>query len=130
MTSRFTGLRYDQCAAQQHSQQQQAPIEYMMDIDKFVHPKRPQTGPDARPLGQLDIVDVESSLMGLDRVKTRCEGGRYPLCNQNGCLINRDSRIPQNDTPYILERNVPTAQIPPPFLPKRQKVASGYYRNE
>lgn len=129
MDSRLTGLRYDPCAAQQHHQQQTAPFEHMMDISKFVHPNRLHSGPESRPLGQLDIVDVESSLMGLDRVQSRCEGGRYPLCSENGCLINRDGRIPTNDTPYVFDRNVATGQIPTPALPKQKQVRSGYYRN-
>ena len=140
MAGRFTGLQYDPCAIEQKTRQSEAPLGHMMDVTKFVHPNRFQNGPTVPKLPQRSIVDVESCLMGLDRVQTRCDGGLYPSCGENGCLLRADSGIPPNDTPYIFERgtygdrksvvssNIPPVPRPAP-LPRPAAVSSGFYRN-
>ncbi len=104
MSGHFTRKMYDGCAAQQDIKQSTNPLELIMDVNKYVHcdnickPAR-----EYPPNGAL-LVDVESSLWGIDKLASRCDSAKHPFCGPNGCLLTNDPRVRQHITPYACER--------------------------
>lgn len=104
MAGRFTRKIYDDCALKQDTKQSTDPLEFMLDITKHVHCNnlcRPLGQPPANP---VLLVDIESSLMGLDKVASRCDSTKHPFCASNGCLLTNDRRIAPHATPYACDR--------------------------
>ncbi len=50
------------------------------------------------------LVDVESSLWGIDKLSSDCDISRHPFCTPVGCLLTRDPRVAPHITPYACER--------------------------
>uniref|UniRef100_A0A6G6AB45 Uncharacterized protein n=1 Tax=Borely moumouvirus TaxID=2712067 RepID=A0A6G6AB45_9VIRU len=104
MSGHFTRKMYDGCAAQQDLKQSTNPLELILDVNKYVHcdnickPAR-----EYPPNGAL-LVDVESSLWGIDKLASRCDSAKHPFCSPNGCLLTNDSRVAPHTTPYACER--------------------------
>ncbi|AGF85398.1 hypothetical protein QJ854_gp384 [Moumouvirus goulette] len=104
MSGHFTRKMYDGCAAQQDLKQSTNPLELILDVNKYVHcdnickPAR-----EYPPNGAL-LVDVESSLWGIDKLASRCDSAKHPFCGPNGCLLTNDPRVAQHTTPYACER--------------------------
>ncbi|AGC01891.1 hypothetical protein H012_gp572 [Acanthamoeba polyphaga moumouvirus] len=104
MSGHFTRKMYDGCAAQQDLKQSTNPLELILDVNKYVHcdnickPAR-----EYPPNGAL-LVDVESSLWGIDKLASRCDSAKHPFCGPNGCLLTNDARVAPHTTPYACER--------------------------
>lgn len=100
MAGRFTRSMYDSCAFQQDVHQSTQPLELMMDVNKYVNCSNICKPARQYPPAGISLVDVESSLWGLDKILSRCDQSKYPLCGPNGCLVNGDPRIPRHMTPF------------------------------
>lgn len=129
MSGYFTRKMYDGCASQQDVKQSTDPLELILDVNKYVHcnnickptnqrpsNQRPsnQHPSNQRPSNQHPsnqyspnsalLVDVESSLWGIDKSASRCDSAKHPFCGPQGCLLTKDPRIPPHITPYACER--------------------------
>lgn len=141
MSGNFTRKMYDSCAAQQDLKQSTDPLELVLDVNKYVHCNnicRPTT---TFPQNAAQLVDVESSLWGIDKLSSRCDSAKHPFCGPNGCLLTRDPRIAPHTTPYLCERGragdnavittnmqIPTStgvRVPNPNVCNQQ--GNGYY---
>ena len=74
-----TRSMYDRCNMSQDLKQATAQLPLTMDINKYINPN--STGSNIRP------VNVESSLMRLDRTNSGCNQGEYPFCGPTGCHV-------------------------------------------
>lgn len=98
MSGEFTRKLYDDCALNQNTRDSTAPLGYQMYAGKF-------TGyndicPSQLNSDNLALVDVESSMLGLDRIASNCNEAQYPLCNKTtGCLLTNDPRTQGNVNP-------------------------------
>jgi hypothetical protein len=104
MSGRFTRRMYDSCAFNQDTKQRTDPLQLIMDVTKYVH-----CGNICRPSAEYPpnaaaLVDVESSLWGLDKLSSKCDSAKHPFCGPEGCLLTRDPRIAPHITPYACER--------------------------
>lgn len=104
MSGRFTRKMYDGCAIQQDYKQSTDQLDLIMDPTKYVHCHN-----ICRPVGQVvpnqaQLVDVESSLMGLDKLSSKCDASKHPFCGPNGCLLTNDKNVPPHITPYACDR--------------------------
>lgn len=104
MTGRFTRKIYDGCAIQQDTKQSTDPLELVLDVTKYVHCNN-----ICKPTGQYPpnaalLVDVESSLWGIDKLASRCDSSKHPFCGPNGCLLTKDPKVAPHITPYACER--------------------------
>jgi len=61
---------------------------------------------DQYPPSAALLVDVESSLWGIDKVSSKCDTDKHPFCGPQGCLLTKDPRIPPHITPYACERGL------------------------
>ena len=143
MAGRFTRKMYDGCATQQDTKQSTDPLELILDVNKYVHCNN-----ICKPAGQYPpnaalLVDVESSLWGIDKLASRCDSAKHPFCGPNGCLLTRDPRVAPHITPYACERGHigepavittnmqmpkhPGYSLPNPNICDRQ--GNGYYVN-
>ena len=71
MAGRFTRRMYDNCAFAQDTKQSTDPLELILDVTKYVHCKnicRPDT---EYPPNAALLVDVESSLWGIDKLSSK-----------------------------------------------------------
>ena len=104
MSGSFTRLRYDNCAYAQDVKQSTDPLELVMDITKYVNCGN-LCKPDTNyPSNAAYLVDVESSLRGIDKLASECNKAKHPFCGPNGCLLTNDPRIAPHITPYACER--------------------------
>lgn len=104
MSGKFTRRMYDNCAYQQDTRQSTDPLSLIMDINKYVNNNN-LCKPSRQPVTQAhSLVDVESSLWGLDKTASDCNEAQYPFCASRGCLVNNDPRISAHITPYACER--------------------------
>jgi len=107
MSGYFTRKMYDDCAYKQSAKQSTDPLELVIDITKYVNcnnmcqPTRPI------PRNSILLVDVESSLKGLDKTASDCDCDKHPFCGPKGCLLTNDSRIAPHITPYVCDRGRP-----------------------
>ena len=104
MAGRFTRRMYDNCAFAQDTKQSTDPLELILDVTKYVHCKnicRPDT---EYPPNAARLVDVESSLWGIDKLSSKCDSAKHPFCGPNGCLLTKDPRVAPQITPYACER--------------------------
>lgn len=104
MSGSFTRLRYDNCAFAQDTKQSTDPLELIIDPTKYVN-----CGNICRPGSQYPpnaalLVDVESSLRGIDKLASECNRAQHPFCGPNGCLLTKDPRVAPHITPYACER--------------------------
>jgi hypothetical protein len=103
MAGKFTRKLYDQCALAQDTRQSTDPLELQMDITKYINCSnlcRPAGS--AHPQG-AQLVDVESSMWGLDKQASRCDAFKHPFCGPHGCLLTDDPRVPPHITPYACD---------------------------
>jgi len=96
MAGRFTREMYDNCAFRQDTRQSTDPMEYQLDVTKFVNCGNLCRPKSVKPNPVLNV-DVESSLLGLDRINSKCDQARQPLCYPS-CLLTNDPRLPQNNS--------------------------------
>jgi len=99
MSGRFTRRMYDGCAFEQNVKQSTDPLELVLDVTKYVHCNNICQPARQYPPNSMLLVDVESSLWGLDKLASSCDQAKYPYCGPNGCLLNDDPRIPPNLDP-------------------------------
>lgn len=103
-SGRFTRSMYDSCALQQNVKQSTEPLDFILDSTKFVNCNNLCKPTSNIPYNPAFLVDVESSLWGLDKMTSKCDTTKYPFCSTNGCLVGNDPRIPAHITPYACER--------------------------
>lgn len=104
MSGLFTHKLYDKCALVQNTKQSTDPLELILDPTKFINYGnicRPGT---QYPSNAALLVDVESSLMGIDKIASDCDRAKHPFCGPNGCLLTKDPRVAPHITPYACER--------------------------
>lgn len=104
MSGRFTRKMYDGCAFKQDTKQSTDPLELVLDVSKFVHCNNICKPAAEYPPNSALLVDVESSLWGIDKLASDCDTAKHPLCGPNGCLLTNDSRVAPHITPYACER--------------------------
>ena len=107
MSGRFTRRMYDGCAYQQDSKQSTDPLELILDVTKYVHCNNICKPANEYPPNAALLVDVESSLWGIDKLASDCDTTKHPFCGPNGCLLTKDPRVPPHITPYACERGGP-----------------------
>lgn len=106
MAGQYTRKMYDNCALQQDTKQSTGQLELILDPGKYVNchnlcqPKG--MAADHLPNGAL-LVDVESSLRGIDRIESKCDSAKYPFCEATGCLLTNDPRVSPHMTPYACD---------------------------
>jgi hypothetical protein len=104
MAGQFTRKNYDQCALAQRTKQSTDPLELVMDVNKYVNCNNIcKPSGEHRP-NSANLVDVESSLWGLDKLASNCDASKHPFCGPNGCLLTGDPRVGPHITPYACER--------------------------
>ena len=104
MSGRFTRKMYDGCAYKQDTKQSTDPLELVLDVSKYVHCDNIcKPAAEYPPNGAL-LVDVESSLWGIDKLASDCDTAKHPFCGPNGCLLTNDARVAPHITPYACER--------------------------
>ena len=103
MSGHFTRKMYDGCAFNQDLKQSTDPLSLIMDVNKYVNCNNACKSPEQRLDSAASLVDVESSLWGIDKTSSRCDTSKHPFCGQNGCLLTNDSRL-NNSTPFLCER--------------------------
>lgn len=103
MSGHFTRKMYDGCAFNQDLKQSTDPLSLIMDVNKYVNCNNACKSPEQRMDSAASLVDVESSLWGIDKTSSRCDTTKHPFCGQSGCLLTNDSRL-ANSTPYLCER--------------------------
>lgn len=104
MAGHFSKKMYDNCAFQQDVNQITRPYNLVMDDTKYVRKSGVCGDPSAIPRRASDLVDIESSLMGMDKTASHCNTSKHPFCGQNGCLLTNDPRIKKHVTPFICDR--------------------------
>ena len=104
MSGRFTRKMYDGCAIQQDSKQSTDPLELILDVNKYVNCNNICKPIEQYPSNAASLVDVESSLWGIDKLASRCDTTKHPFCGPHGCLLTNDPRIAPHITPYACER--------------------------
>ena len=104
MSGRFTRKMYDGCAMQQDLKQSTDPLELILDVAKYVHCDNICKPTGQYPTNAALLVDVESSLWGIDKLSSNCDNAKHPFCGPNGCLLTNDSRVAPHITPYACER--------------------------
>lgn len=139
MAGHYSRQKYDSCATAQDDRQRTAQLGLIMDINKYVNANNICQPDRLPPMNAVDLVDVESSLWGIDKRASRCDHLKHPGCHPYGCLETRDPRVPSHITPYACERGtnnsvVRTNMRPPTdngiVLPNRHDADSarnGYY---
>jgi hypothetical protein len=104
MAGRFTRSMNDGCALQQNTKQSTDPLELVLDVTKFVHCENICRPAKEYPPNAALLVDIESSLWGLDKLSSKCDQSRHPFCSSNGCLLTKDPRVAPHITPFACER--------------------------
>lgn len=141
MAGHFTRKMYDGCAIQQDLKQSTDPLELVLDVNKYVHCNNICKPSAQYPPNAALLVDVESSLWGIDKIASRCDSAKHPFCGPNGCLLTKDPRVAPHITPYACERGhlgenaviTTNMQIPkhPGFRVSNQNICetqgNGYY---
>lgn len=104
MSGSFTRLMYDNCAYNQSLRQSTDPLELVLDPTKYVNRNNlcRADGTSYPPNGAL-LVDVESSLLGMDKTASECTRAKHPFCGPSGCLLTKDPRVAPHITPYACE---------------------------
>ncbi|RZK25201.1 MAG: hypothetical protein EOO43_06125 [Flavobacterium sp.] len=95
---------YDDCAYTTNIKQSTDSLELILDVTKYVNYKNRCAAVPRYPDNSLSLVDVESSLWGIDKLSSECDMFKHPFCKKTGCILTSDSRIPTNAPPYLCER--------------------------
>lgn len=104
MAGIYTRRKYDDCAFKQDIKQSTDSLELVMDITKYVNCNNLcQPAKEYRPQS-ASLVDIESSMWGLDKVSSRCETAKHPFCGPSGCMLTNDARVPSYMPPFACER--------------------------
>lgn len=141
MSGYFTRKMYDDCAYKQSSKQSTDPLELVIDITKYINCNNMCQPSKPIPRNSILLVDVESSLKGLDKTASNCDCDKHPFCGPKGCLLTNDPRIAPHITPYVCDRGRPgdkavvTTNMRPPehpgyFIPNVnicENQNNGYY---
>ena len=77
MAGRFTRRIYDNCNFQEDLKRRTDPLELVMDVTKFVHHKNICRPSHTYPPTSAQLVDVESSLWGIDKTASNCYQDQY-----------------------------------------------------
>src|SRR3990172_6306494 len=96
----FTRQMYDNCASAQNTKQSTDPLELILDVNKYINCNnmcRPSK--EHHPQSAL-LVDIESSMWGLDKLASRCDAAKHPFCGPSGCLLTSDPRVGSHIPPY------------------------------
>ncbi len=104
MSGKFTRKMYDGCALQQNTKQSTDPLELILDVNKYVHCNNICKPSGRTPQNAADLVDIESSLLGIDKTASYCDTSKHPFCGPNGCMLTNDPRIGPHMTPYACDR--------------------------
>ena len=104
MAGRFTRKSDDQCAIAQYTKQSTDPLELVMDVNKYINVNNICKPQGVTPPNAAALVDIESSMWGLDKLASRCDTSKHPFCGPSGCLLASDPRIKPHITPYACER--------------------------
>ena len=104
MTGRFTRKMYDGCALEQNVKQSTNPLELILDVNKYVNCNNICKPNGRAPQNAAQLVDIESSLWGIDKTASHCDYTKHPFCGPRGCLLTKDPRIEPHITPYACER--------------------------
>lgn len=103
MSGNFTRKMYDGCAYRQNVKQSTDPLGLILDVNKYINKNNICQPTLNNPEGVASLVDVESSLMGIDKLESDCDNTKYPFCRSTGCLLTNDSRVIPHMTPYACE---------------------------
>lgn len=106
MSGYSTRRRYDSCANRQYTRQSTDPMNFNMEISKYVNCEnfcRP-SGFNSSDTSGYAPVDIESSLRGIDRTASDCSINKYPFKGPKGAIVPNDSGIMPHITPYACER--------------------------
>jgi hypothetical protein len=95
---------YDTCAIQQDQRQSTDSLELILDVNKYVNCNNICKPAEQYPPNAALLVDVESSLWGIDKLSSKCDSAKHPFCGPNGCLLTNDVRVGPHITPYACER--------------------------
>lgn len=95
----FTNKLYDQCAFAQQTKQSTDPLELTMDITKFINANNICKPTGERHPNAVQLVDIESSLWGLDKLASNCDTAKHPFCSDSGCILTADPRVAPHITP-------------------------------
>lgn len=104
MSGRLTRQMYDGCAIQKDTKQSTEALELVLDVNKYVNFNNICKPEKQYPPNAVLLVDVESSLRGIDKFASRCDSTKHPFCGPNQCLVTKDSKIAPHITPYACER--------------------------
>lgn len=104
MAGRFTRKIYDNCAQQQNTKQSTDPLELVLDVNKYVHCNNACVPSKPFEKNAAQLVDIESSLWGIDKLASDCDSAKHPFCAPNGCLLTNDPRIAPFSTPFLCDR--------------------------
>lgn len=96
----FTRQMYDNCASAQNTKQSTGPLELILDINKFVNCNNICRPAKEYPPQSALLVDIESSMWGLDKLASQCDAAKHPFCGPSGCLLTSDPRVGPHITPY------------------------------
>jgi hypothetical protein len=107
MAGSFTRRMYDNCSLKQDTKQSTDQLEFYLDSTKYVHCGNVCRPSAAYPPNSALLVDVESSLWGIDKIASDCDNAKHPFCGPSGCMLTRDPRVAPHITPYACERGGP-----------------------
>lgn len=102
----MTRNMYDRCAYAEEVKQSTDPLSLILDPTKFVNYNNLCGDSEIYPYppNAVSLVDVESSLWGIDTILSDCYTAKQPFCGDNGCLLTNDPRIPPHISPWACER--------------------------
>lgn len=106
MAGKFTRRMYDECAYSKDIKQSTDSLELVLDVNKYVNYKNKCKQVTRENENPLSLVDIESSLWGIDRLSSECDKFKQPFCWKTGCISTGDPRAPANLTPYLCDRGV------------------------
>lgn len=104
MSGKFTRRMYDDCAYSTNIKRNTDSLDLIMDTTKYVNYKNKCRLTDNRSQNPLSLVDVESSLWGIDRLSSDCDKFKQPFCKKIGCITTYDQRAPPNAQPVLCDR--------------------------
>lgn len=144
MSGRSTRKMYDVCATQQDVKQSTDPLELQLDVTKYVHANNicKPTSFNHQNNNVMQLVDIESSLRGIDKIASKCDTTKHPFCSNSGCLLTNDHRVGPHITPYACEwghagdNAVTTTNMQMPMHPGfnvpnvQPNTTNGYYSNQ
>lgn len=95
MSGYFSGLPYDTCAYSQYLQQSTAPLNWELDLNRYVNCNNLAAfhGGQNYPYSAPNQVDLDSSLKGLDTISSSCSADKQPFCASQGCITTYGSEV-------------------------------------